>query len=289
MNNEFNNIIDVCIDRINRGETIEACLKDYPEHVKELEPLSRAMTETQQSYAFVPSADKKRTARQEFYAALEKKQPSLWEKIFARRAVWATIAAVVVVMAGAYFALRVTSVLPVIPTTAIASPSAEGNFAFLVSDDVNAIGEFSTVNVTIDKVSLLKISDSKEWIEFTPQIREFDLSLLPGDITQELWRGDIPQGSYDRVVIYVSSISGVLKTGESVTIKLPSNKLQISASFEVRPDSVTSFVYDLTVIKTGNEHNIKYILKPQAGESGATQQPQTINTPENNGKGKSGK
>ena len=279
MGKEFEQILDACIDRLNRGESIEACLKDYPEQAGELAPLLRAMTQTQQNYSFVPSADKKREARLSFYAALEKqqKQPSFWQKVFGRRLVWATVAAVVVVMLGAYFALR-TTVFPVIPTTAIASPAADGNFAFLVSDDINAIEEFSAVNVTIEKVSLLKSGDSPEWIEFTPETKEFDLSLLPGDETQELWRGNIPEGEYSKIVIYVTDVNGTLKsTGESTEIKLPSSKLQINLSFTVSADAVTSFTYDLTVIKTGGANNFKYILKPQAGESGATQQPQTIN------------
>jgi hypothetical protein len=287
MNNEIDRIIDECIDRINRGESIAACLRDYPEQAKELEPLLRTMMQTQQSYSFVPAAEAKHAAGQRFYTAMEKqqRQPSFWQRIIGRRLVWATVATVVVVLIGAYFALR-TTVFPNIPTTAIASPAANGNFAFLVSDDVNAIEEFSAVNVTIEKVALLKGGASPEWVEFTPEVKEFDLSMLPGDTTQELWRGDIPEGQYSKVVVYVTGVNGTLKsTGESVDIKLPSNKLQISLPFEVSAGSVTSFTYDLTVVKTGNGHNIKYLLKPQAGESGDSQQPQQTQ-PADSGKGR---
>jgi hypothetical protein len=55
-------------------------------------------------------------------------------------------------------------------------------------------------------------------------------------------------------------------------VKLPSGKLQISKAFEVASDSVTSFVYDLTVVAAGSpQSGIKYILKPQVGQSGADQ------------------
>ncbi len=273
MANEFDGILDECIGRINRGESIEECLKDYPAYSKELEPLLRAMFEVEAAYSFTPSADTKRAARQRFYTALEKKeQPSLWERLFARRLIWTTIAAVLVILVGAYFGLRMT-VFPVIPTTTIASSAPNGNFAFLVSDDINAIEEFSEVNVTIDKVALLKGGASPEWVEFTPEVKAFDLALLPGDKTQELWRGNIPEGDYSKVVIYVSNVNGTLKdSGEDIEIKLPSNKLQLSKSFQVSIDTVTSFTYDMTVIKTGNAQNSKYILKPQIAESGATQQ-----------------
>jgi hypothetical protein len=50
---------------------------------------------------------------------------------------------------------------------------------------------------------------------------------------------------------------------------LPSQKLQISIPFQITAGSVTSFIYDLTVVSTGNQQSgIKYILKPQVGESG---------------------
>jgi len=274
MENEFDSVLDKCIDRVNRGETIETCLRDYREHSAELAPLLRAMFDVAAAYSFTPSVDAKRAARQRFHTALEKtSQPSFRERLFARRLVWATVAVAVVVLIGGYFALRNT-VFPTIPTTTITSPTPTGNFAFLVSDDVNAIAEFSEVNVTIDKVTLLKGGASPEWVEFAPEVAEFNLALLPGEETQELWRGNIPEGNYTKVIIYVSNVNGTLKsTGESVNIKSPSNKLQISLPFKVSADSVTSFIYDLTVVKTGNEHNVKYILKPQAGESGATQQP----------------
>ena len=78
MANDFDRILDECIDRITRGETIEACLSDYPERAKQLEPLLQAMVQTKASYSFTPSADNKRAARERFDAALERTwRPSL--------------------------------------------------------------------------------------------------------------------------------------------------------------------------------------------------------------------
>jgi hypothetical protein len=97
-----------------------------------------------------------------------------------------------------------------------------------------------------------------------------DLTLLPGDETQEIWRGDVPEGEYTKVFIQVSDITGILKeTGQMVEVKLPSQKLQISMAFQITAGSVTSFTYDLTVVATGNQQSgINYILKPQVSESG---------------------
>ncbi len=83
--------------------------------------------------------------------------------------------------------------------------------------------------------------------------------------------------------MYVSQVHGTLKaTGQTIEIKLPSNKLQMSKPFQVSAGNVTSFTYDLTVVKTGNARNGgKYLLKPQVADSGATQKP--ITTDKNSG------
>jgi hypothetical protein len=275
---DFDRILDECIDRINHGETIEACLADYPTHASQLEPLLKAMTQTKAAYSFTPSIDAKRTARQRFYAALEKQRlPSLWQKVLARRFAGATIAAVVVILIISFFVLRMTVFTEQIPSMTVSTPSTEGNFVFLVSDEVNAIGDFTDLKVSIEKVGLLQNGSSERWVEFATEVKEFDLTLLPGDKTQELWRGNIPEGEYTKVVMYVTQVRGTLKaTGQTIEIKLPSNKLQISKSFQVSAGNVTSFTYDLTVVKTGNARNGgKYLLKPQVADSGASQKPIT--------------
>jgi hypothetical protein len=163
--------------------------------------------------------------------------------------------------------------IPDLPLITITEANANGNFIFLVSDDVNAIADFSTVNVTIEKVWLLQNGEQEQWVEFIPQTKEFNLASLPGDETQKLWQGNIPLGEYSRVVIFIIEVQGVLKaTGETIEIKLPSDKLQVKIPFTVSADSVTTFTYDLTVVKTGNaQDGGKYLLKPQAGESGSSQ------------------
>ena len=275
--NEFERILDECVDRLSRGESLEHCLAAYPEHAKQLEPLLQAMIQTKAAYSFSPSADTKREARQRFYTALDRlRQPSLWERILARRLVWATAASLLVLAVIGYFALNAAVFRgDHLSPTVIASPNPNGNFVFLVSDDVNAIADFTNVNVTISKVSLLNERSSKQWVEFVPETKEFDLALLPGEKTQELWRGDVPEGQYTKAVIYVTTVQGTLKaTGVTMDIKLPSNKLQISKPFQVSAGNVTSLTYDLTVVHAGNaKGGGKYLLKPQVGESGASEKP----------------
>ena len=294
MPNDFDKILDECIDRINGGESLEVCLADYPEYVEQLEPLLQAIFQTKAAYSFVPSADVKNMARQRFSTALENlerkreaRQP-LFPWLMGWSGALATAAVVVIIALIGYFGLRPVffpqgTIPQPSPTTVAPSPqpspaliipspqpNPEGNFVFLISDDVNAIADFASFNVTISKIGLLPSGDTDQWLEFEPEVNEVDLTLVQGDKTQEIWRGNIPEGQYTKVFIYVSDVEGILASGEAA-VKLPSGKLQISKPFEVTSGEVTNFIYDITVIKAGESG--KYILKPQIAESGATHKP----------------
>ncbi|MFC2069209.1 DUF4382 domain-containing protein [Chloroflexota bacterium] len=272
MKNNLDNIFDKCIDRINSGEAIETCLADYPEYREELVPLLHTMLDTKSTYSFKPSAQAKSLHRQSFNAALvasrerlERRQP-LFNWIIGRSKVWAPVAAAIVIALVGYFGLRPALTTPVM----IAQPSPVGNFAFLMSDEVNDIGDFEELHVSISRVNLHLASDDEEIIEFEPGTQIVDLTQLQGNRAQEIWRGDIPEGEYSKVFLEISEVRGtLLENGGEIEIKLPSGKLQISTPFTVESGEVTNFVYDLTVVRAGKSG--QYILKPQVGQSGADQ------------------
>lgn len=146
-------------------------------------------------------------------------------------------------------------------------PSPEDNFVFLISDDVNAIGDFQSLNVSISRIGLQLEGESSRWIELDPEVGVIDLILLQEDKAQEIWRGNVPEGQYTKVFIHVSNVSGILKeTDGLVSVKLPSEKLQISNPFSVKSGSVVNFVYDVTVVEAGKSG--QYIIKPQVAQSG---------------------
>ena len=91
MDDNFDKILDECIDRINQGDSLEDCLANYPEYARQLESFLRVMLETRETYAFVPSTSAKMEARQRFNAARAsieqkrfEKQQSLLTRVFAR-------------------------------------------------------------------------------------------------------------------------------------------------------------------------------------------------------------
>jgi len=160
-----------------------------------------------------------------------------------------------------------------VPTPTPQLPAGEAaNFRFLISDDVNAIDDFASVNVTISQIGVQSGGESGNWTEFTPDITEVDLKPLAGENALEIWSGNLTPGEYSKVFIYVSEVNGILTHelgGEKANVKLPSEKLQISKPFVISANTTTSFVYDVTVVEAGKSG--QYILKPQIAQSGAGQ------------------
>ncbi len=149
------------------------------------------------------------------------------------------------------------------------STEEDANFRLLISDEANAIGDFLELNVTITSIGVHPGGESASWEEIIlDPAATVDLVLLQDINATEIWSGQLDDGTYNKVFIYVSEVEWVLDEdieGE-YTVKLPSGKLHISQPFEVTNGGVTEFVYDITVIKAGESG--QYILQPQIAESG---------------------
>jgi hypothetical protein len=275
---DFDLILDDCLDRFARGETVDACLKAYPGHEDELRPALQAAAMVKKSNLFEPGTDAKTMARGRFYRAMAQKPVESRRFFLSRLAAWpvalAATAAVLLVAILGYNALQQPGISPYAP-----GASPQGNFVFLISDAVNAIADFESLNITIDRVGLLT---SSGWIEFVPEVRTIDLTLLPGEKTQAIWRGNMPEGQYSKVFIYVSDVQGVLKaSGQTVDVKRPGNKIQINTAFSIASGGVTGFTFDLTVTASGNPKNgLHYMLKSQTGESGASYVAPSVTVPD---------
>ncbi len=92
MNQKLENILDECLERILRGESIEGCLKAYPEQASELEPLLKiSLVFIQKSSAIQPAPEFKARVNSRlqamFYAKQEKAERRARIPIWYRR--WA--------------------------------------------------------------------------------------------------------------------------------------------------------------------------------------------------------
>ena len=156
--------------------------------------------------------------------------------------------------------------------TPLSGEAKPANFRLLISDEKNAIDDFAHLLVTIDRIGLQQGGESGGWLELDvpEEVREVDLVDVIGDAAVEIIKAQIPPGKYSKVFIHVDDVTGELKSGVTTPVKLPSSKLQIIKPFEVQTGSLTSFVFDVTVVAAGAEKKgVKYILKPIIAQSGA--------------------
>jgi len=72
---EFNNILDECLERLlTKGETIEQCLRDFPEQADELEPLLQMALATKKAITIQPRPEFRAEARYQFLSALQRRE-----------------------------------------------------------------------------------------------------------------------------------------------------------------------------------------------------------------------
>ena len=158
------------------------------------------------------------------------------------------------------------------------SPGETANLRFLLSDDnseVTAIGNFTSVIVTVSKIGFHQGGESGNWTE--PESYEpwtGDLLDLIGTNATVIWSGYVEPGNYTKAFIYVSNVTGTLTPeagGGLADIRIPSDKLQITVPFTVTASGeIVDYVFDITIIKAGNSG--QYLIKPQVGESGPNQE-----------------
>ena len=70
MTNNFEDVLNECINRILKGESIERCLRDHPEHAAELEPLLQTALAARKASSVEPSSEFRAEARYRFYSQL---------------------------------------------------------------------------------------------------------------------------------------------------------------------------------------------------------------------------
>jgi hypothetical protein len=95
---EFNNILDECLERILGGETLERCLKLYPEQAAELKPLLETVLVVKEASAVEPSPEFRARARYQFRSALGEKAAPKRRPFFGWLPQWAAALSIVLVV-----------------------------------------------------------------------------------------------------------------------------------------------------------------------------------------------
>jgi len=113
-NSEFENILDECLDRLARGETLEQCLHRYPEQAAQLEPLLRMAQAVSKASAILPRSEFKARARYEFRSALQVEATKKRLPLFSLKRRWAMALMVVsiLLLSGGGVAMAANNSMP---------------------------------------------------------------------------------------------------------------------------------------------------------------------------------
>ncbi|MHB8104964.1 MAG: DUF5667 domain-containing protein [Dehalococcoidales bacterium] len=99
--NEFENILNECLDRLIKGDTIESCLALYPRYATELKPLLKTAQETRMAAAVKPRPEFRQRAGIEFQEAIRALPPKKGWSGFKWQVRWvAPVAVLIVLIAG---------------------------------------------------------------------------------------------------------------------------------------------------------------------------------------------
>ena len=154
---------------------------------------------------------------------------------------------------------------------ASAGPSAP-SFRLLVSDEANDIGDFSELWVLVSGVGFVPGGEGGVVEYLFDEPVQLNLVPLVDENAIALWEGYVPEGTYNKVFLYVDEVYGIPldpEEGETLVVQLPSSKLQVNVPVTVGDEEEgksTEYVFDVSVHEAGNSG--KYILQPQLTESG---------------------
>ncbi|MBL7119144.1 MAG: hypothetical protein ISS53_00505 [Dehalococcoidia bacterium] len=144
MAEEFEHILDQCIDRLLQGESLEQCLQRYPEQAAQLEPLLRVALAAQKASAVEPRPEFKAQARYQMrsllYAGKRKSQPRRIPVLgwLPRWATAAVIGVLFVLVAGSGTVAAASDSLPGEILYSVKMATERVQFAFTFSDEGTA-------------------------------------------------------------------------------------------------------------------------------------------------------
>lgn len=146
-----------------------------------------------------------------------------------------------------------------------------GSLELLISDQQGDIADFSYLNVSFDEARVFRTTANNttayQTIDLT-STRTVDLTRVTGAKARSLINTSLETGTYQKMELMVSSVEASVN-GSDVTVKVPSEKLQLTKPFTITANETTSFVFDIMVVLRGNQRvNQGYILRPVISQSG---------------------
>ena len=158
---QFDEILNECLDRILKGEAVNDCLLKYPQQAKELEPLLRTVANARAFSKIQPRAEFKARARYEFMSAVNEKTAKASAKHgwfnWRWRSAWAmslvSVIAVAIIGSGTVVAANHSMPDSILYPVKIAAENAQ--LAITTSDVVKAELNAKYANRRVDEINYL--------------------------------------------------------------------------------------------------------------------------------------
>ncbi|MFH1391083.1 MAG: DUF4382 domain-containing protein [Candidatus Diapherotrites archaeon] len=108
-------------------------------------------------------------------------------------------------------------------------------------------------------------AENSGWFLFSSEERTFDIMAL--DSTQGLkeiiGEKELSAGKYTQIRLMVKEVKAVIN-GEEVDVEVPSEKIKLVSTFEIKEDETTELIIDFSsesVIQSGNGYKLKPVIK----------------------------
>lgn len=135
-----------------------------------------------------------------------------------------------------------------------------GSVSIMATDD--PLDSFRSLNITFNEVALHRADAGNDsgWTTLRLANTTIDLTNLTDNITSQVGFDRVQAGKYTQLRITVGSAVGTLKTGENVTVGVPSGELKTHTPFELKAGGWATIVLRIHVIESGGGYSLQPAL-----------------------------
>jgi hypothetical protein len=267
-NGEIENIFNHCLERMDRGDSIEQCLDSYPEQAAELGPMLWMAQTAKETSAISPRWEFRERARYEFRAALQEGSLKNKRPLFGikKRFITAVVSLSVVLVLGCGTVVMASNSMPDNPLYVVKLASEEVQMVLTPSDidkakvcvmqadrRVDEIvylaerGDVQQVEVAADRLdkcleTLGGIAQTKGTQAVQEEVVPEVYEAMPDDMADEDWSGDDADLSELKITVVYHAAS---------------NQSALIRKLIDAPDSVKPALHRaITVSTMGYEHTL---------------------------------
>ena len=143
-------------------------------------------------------------------------------------------------------------------------PSLIPNKGRLTVQVTDSPADLKHLNITIDKLLIQKSDGENITLDLKGDAEAiyFDLLALY-DVTLTLSETEIPAGNYTMIRMHVLTANATYATGENVTLRVPSDKIDVIVHFQIKPGETTMLLLDMQAdwVAISHSKNLRPVLK----------------------------